>query len=483
MKATDLVVDLSALAGPLKHWLPGRRWFGGKGRRIRGVSFADRAMLTAADTPVILALVDVAYEDEEPERYFLPLRPSEVGEGALGGFEDALGDELACLALLRAVADAEELPSAAGGAIRFERGPGFELLHGGLGPTSARPLGVEQSNTSVVFGDTIIMKAFRRIPDGPNPDLELPRFLETRTDFRQLPRLAGAIEYRGPQGSSGSLAVLQEFVTSEGDGWSYTLRALAAGELREDSLYLEELRALGRVTAELHLALASDGNEPDFAPDPVGVDDLRAWRDGVADRVRRAGAALTRAVSDLEPETRERAERVLAGERRLMERSDVLTGLRPAGLSKTRFHGDYHLGQVLKTGRGWLVLDFEGEPLRPLAERRARHCPLKDVAGMLRSLSYARQAALRDPGGAGPAPNAQALAEWERLARTAYLEAYFERAGREAVFLPQDETATRTLLEAFELEKAAYELEYELNNRPDWVGLPLSYLAAAVNTG
>jgi trehalose synthase-fused probable maltokinase len=467
---------LDDLWSSLPAWLPSQRWFGGKGHRIRTVQVGDYGVLEG-EPEVLLALIDVGYADAPSERYFVPVRPWPGGR--LGGFEDALSDGGAGLALLGAVDRGERVATAGGGTIAFERGPAFGELRGSVGASSARPLGAEQSNTSLVFGDSIIMKAFRRVPDGPNPDLEVPRFLGTRTAFRSVPKLVGSIEYQGPTGRGGSLAILQEFVRSHGDGWGYTLRALAAGELQPDAPYLEQVRALGRVTAELHLALASVWDDPAFAPEPVAAADLDAWRSGAVGQIERSLAALRRALASNRLPA-ELAELVLRGETPLRRRADEIAALRPGALSKTRFHGDFHLGQVLRTADGWIVLDFEGEPLRSLKERRAKHCPLKDVAGMLRSFSYARLAASRDSGGAGPAPDAELLAAWERAARAAYLTAYLEWTGPEAVFLPSDGEATRLLLEAFELEKAAYELEYELNNRPAWVELPLSYLADAV---
>jgi maltose alpha-D-glucosyltransferase/alpha-amylase len=468
---------MAGLGPPLQGWLPARRWFGGKGRPIAAVKVSDAVPLDNGAAAPLLALVEVGYADGPAERYFVPLRPR--ASGPLGGFDDALADESACLALLDAVADARCLTTAAGGRVRFSPGPAGDLLEQARAKRTARTLGAEQSNTSIVFGDIVVMKCFRRVPVGPNPDLEVVRFLATRTSFGAIPRLVGTIEYDRP-GADGSLAILQEFVRSEGDGWSTILRALAAGDFAPGGRCLTALRSLGVVTADLHRALASDRTDPDFAPQPVAARDLAAWRASVVERVERATRTLQAARDRIAGPLATQADAILAGQQALVRQVEGRFDLPPGALAKARFHGDYHLGQVLKCGDHWVVLDFEGEPLRSLAERRAKGCSLKDVAGMLRSFSYAHQAALREPGGVGPPPAAEALEAWEQAARTDFLRAYFAQAGPDAPFLPADQAVAERLLGAFELEKAAYELEYELRNRPDWVAIPLTALASAV---
>jgi maltose alpha-D-glucosyltransferase/alpha-amylase len=318
--------------------------------------------------------------------------------------------------------------------------------------------------------------------DGPNPDLEVPRFLATRTSFDRLPGLAGAIEYLAPRGPSASLALGQEFVPNDGDGWRYTLAELAAGRspgrLAVDRPaaggdYAAAIAALGAVTAQLHQALASDPNAADFAPLPVGPVELADWRQTIRSRLEAGLARLRQVEPSLAAADRRAARRVLDSPEALEALIGGLADWPKAGSSRIRYHGDYHLGQVLHSVRGWLVLDFEGEPLRPLSERRARHCPLRDVAGLLRSLNYAAETARR----ARPA-DASWLAGWEAAARQRFLTAYLERTVGAASFLPADPAVVRAALGAFELEKAVYELEYELGNRPDWVGIPLAFLAA-----
>jgi trehalose synthase-fused probable maltokinase len=263
-----------------------------------------------------------------------------------------------------------------------------------------------------------------------------------------------------------TLAVLQEFVANTGDGWRYVLAALegrgTAIEQAADPL-IEDMRRLGEITGGLHVALASDPSDPDFAPQPVGPADIARWTSGIARdldapdirRLLARSPALADGAAD-------RVTRALAALDRL------------AGTVKTRVHGDYHLGQVLRTGDGFAIIDFEGEPARPLAERRARQAPLRDVAGMLRSLDYAAHAVAF----AATAERARALAAltaWEQRARRAFLGGYRAAAARSPVaLLPTAETDLVAACAAFELEKACYELRYEMNNRPDWIAIPLA---------
>jgi trehalose synthase-fused probable maltokinase len=454
----------------LTAWLPRQRWFGAKQRQIKRLIPLDWTRLGGAgQRAVVLGLVEVEYDRGSAERYLLTLRPV----GADGAPVDALTDAGCCQTLLAAFDAGLALATLQGGALHFERGPNFATLRPD-GSLAARPLGVEQSNSSIVFGQALIMKCFRRFVPGLNPDLEVPRFLVERTTFRQVPRPAGWVEYRGPFAPQAILASLQELLPARGDGWSELLATLA-NPLRAVSGWaelLDEVDALGRLTADLHLALAADPTDLDFCPEPIRSVDLVGWRAGVLARLARLIVELQRADQRLPPSSRTLAQQVVEGAGRLAGRANAFQTLTPGAASKIRCHGDYHLGQLLRTPAGWVVLDFEGEPLRPLAERRARRSPLVDLAGLLRSLSYLAEVAQRR----SPADLAPRLVQWERAAHARLRSAYFARAGS-AGFLPADRTAAEALIAAFELEKAAYELEYELANRPDWAEIPLRHLA------
>jgi len=332
------------------------------------------------------------------------------------------------------------------------------------GDVVVRRAASEQSNASVTFGDALILKQFRRLQDGVNPDAEITRFLTEHTDFRATPRLAGQLDYEH-DGRVSTLAVVQEFVGDGRDGWQWmleTLRALRgrvaergdldAGALRE--VASDSLGALGRLgqrTAELHLALNAPTSDPQFIAEPVTLADVADWVEAVRDQV--AEARQTAADHGLEADAR--------------ALSLALGGL--LGRVKTRHHGDFHLGQTLyRPGVGdWAIIDFEGEPLRPLLERRRKHSPVRDVAGMLRSLGYAATS-VRDDG----ATSDGWAAAWEAEARAAFLEGY-RAVAADAPFVPVGAEAFARAVAAFELEKAAYEIVYEANNRPDWISIPL----------
>ncbi len=316
-----------------------------------------------------------------------------------------------------------------------------------------RRLGGEQSNSSVALGEALVLKHFRKLAEGVNPEAEMTRFLTEHTSFRHTPRLAGHVEYRDEAGRTTTLAVAQELVADAHDGWQWVLEQL--GEPARVAAAAVALRRLGQRTGELHRALASDRGDPAFAPEPIAVADIAAWTEGVAAQLVAARAALGREAISVD----------LAVVRR---------GLAPMiGRQKIRHHGDFHLGQTLyrPAAGDWMIIDFEGEPLRPLEERRRKHVALRDVAGLLRSIDYA----------AASVPGAGAsLRAWEAEAGGAYLEGYRATTGT-ALFLPESDEAVRDVVAVFELEKAAYEVVYEANNRPDWIGIPKRGLVNAAS--
>jgi len=423
----------------LATWLPRQRWFAGKARSIRAATIRDRVCVG----PGALYVVAVGFADApagDLDRYLVTLPGANRAA-------DALDDPAFGHALLDVIRR--------GGQVRGERG----VLSGCPGPAlpatptvdvTVQRLGGEQSNTSVVFGDALILKVFRRLAEGINPELEITRFLTEQTSFRGTPRLAGALEYHPADGDVVTIAVAQEYVRGARDGWRFLLDRLAAGDSA-----LDAVRRLGRCTAELHTALASPTSDPAFAAETITPGDVAGWADAVRRQVVLAREA--------------------AGGRVLPAVDDVggAAGLGAlVGRAKIRHHGDFHLGQTLaiEDGRDFVIIDFEGEPLRPLAERRRKHTPLRDVAGMLRSLGYAAATA---------ALTAPERRRWEREARDAYVTAY-RAATAGARFVPESDDAFARALAVFEVEKAAYEIVYEANNRPDWVEIPLAGFVTAV---
>jgi trehalose synthase-fused probable maltokinase len=314
-------------------------------------------------------------------------------------------------------------------------------------------MGVEQSNSSIVFGDAMVLKAIRRVEPGINPELELLRFLSSR-GFPHIAPLAGWYEYEGRL-IDATLGILQEFLPDGQDGWELALDELGTAP----DAFLERLAALGEVTGEMHTSLGSDAQDPAFAPDEPSMEALSLLTATVDEEIERIFLNLG--------EEDERVAPIYGRGQDVRELLQALSSI-GAGGRVIRTHGDYHLGQTMLTSRGWVILDFEGEPARPLPERRRKTYPLRDVAGMLRSFAYAASASriLRDR------PVAE---DWEDRAREAFLAAYYHAV--DPSLLPPGQDASQKLLSVFELEKAVYELRYELNNRPDWVGIPVAGIA------
>jgi maltose alpha-D-glucosyltransferase/alpha-amylase len=506
-----------------REYLPKQRWFAGKSRHIKTTTIRDWAPFHSPSSAV--ALVDVQFDDGGSEVYLLPLAisyadtadelqrtsPNAIvaaiisGQGA-GLLHDGVFDESTCQELLSFIENEREVESRHG-RIRGLRGKAFEALRGTLGaPFSVRRGSAEQTNTSILYGDRFILKMLRRQEVGINPDAEIGRYLTEKAHFGQVPPFAGSMEYRpSADGESSTLAMLQGFVANEGDGWKWTTEELDRYfetsaplpfpeelwdgtqdpvELSERQpllvardhvgIYLDSAIVLGRRTAELHLALASATDDPAFAPEPLTAADLQTLLADLRQHAARVFDVLKGRLPYLPDEVVEIAAAVLSRRTQILEHFD---DLRPE-TSRTwrmRIHGDYHLGQVLKVKTDFVIIDFEGEPARPLPDRRAKQSPLKDVAGMLRSFSYAAYSSLirfsaRHPTDiASLEPWAQL---WVRCVAAEFLRAYRETA-QGAEFLPADSAEFRKMLDVFLVDKALYEVLYELNARPLWVRIPL----------
>jgi trehalose synthase-fused probable maltokinase len=433
---------VSGAATPSPEWLRTQRWFGAKGSAPTIAGAAD----TTLGEDLVVSVVDVG-----DARYQLVRRPDDDQP-------DSLTDPVTGGALGRAMADGRRADGPCG-TIAFERPAGAKPWPAG----PVRPLGAEQSNTSVVVGDQIVVKVFRRIERGENPELEMLRFLGAQ-GFDRVPGIEGWATLTAPEGEVATLAIAQELVHDGRDGWELVLERLEADDRGASVVPL--LHDLGTTLAGLHRALGADREDPDFAPEPGGRELAAALAERIAadaaDVLPRVALLLGGSGEGDGAEPAVTAEAVAAAARGLADRLDAGPVL--------RHHGDLHLGQTLHTPGGWVILDFEGEPARPLAERRVKQPALRDVAGMLRSLSYAAATRARS----GPwTPG------WEAAARAALLDGYL--AGADRALLPAPGTPTGRLLTLLELEKALYELRYELGNRPDWVHLPLAGLRRIVD--
>jgi trehalose synthase-fused probable maltokinase len=537
-KRLDISKLRSALPGAVPQFLLRQRWFGGKARTIRSAEVQD--IVTLEDESIgFIAFLKVKYEDDQDEIYALPFQPaSGDADGAVAEqspeprlelaaagasrpitLRDALWERKFCVRLLRAIARGETLRGERGRVIARPSTALAGLWNPEQGDLDATVLRGEQSNTSVAYSNRLILKFFRKLEPGVNPDLEIGFFLTEKTSFTHIPRTAGSLEFQPPEGEPASLGILQEFIPNQGDAWKYTLaglpayfervagvdpkraRALLPSGSMLDNLdtvppsevrgwtgnYLEDAALLARRTAELHAALASDGSDPAFAPEPFTADDRAALIRGMRDLLERVFGLLKRRAPELDLRTRPRAEKALRMESVLRGRFQSLAE-ENLNFKRARIHGDYHLGQVLRTGGDFVIIDFEGEPARPLAERRAKRSPLQDVAGMVRSFHYAASAGLaeflRKREGEPQAPEALEIFPrlWYTWVSSVFLNTYFKSSAG-AVFLPHEWAPARLLIESFLLEKAVYELGYELNNRPDWVGLPLRGILDLIEQG
>jgi maltose alpha-D-glucosyltransferase/alpha-amylase len=443
-------------------------------------------------TPLSLAWED-DNQDGDEERY-RTLGTAAIArirqQAAVGVMSDAFADERFCRAIVSAMGERRELRTA-GGTLRFMPTSAYAELAGPdlyKVPVS-RPL-AQSSNTIVTFGERLFLKGYRRVRPGVNPEFEVGRFLTEVAHFPHCVPVAGVLEYRGTDGGVMTLALLQGYVSNQGDGWAYTLAYLQrafdlhrTGTDAGDNVhgaYLALAETLGRRTGGLHLAFATTAEDPAFAPEPLTAADVAAWRERATQEARQTFALLDAALPRLEGDTLAAAQAVLAAQRPLLDLIAHHSAV-PAGRAlKTRIHGDYHLGQVLLTRNDFVIIDFEGEPGRSFDERRARQSPLRDVAGMLRSFSYARAGGLR---GIAATPDEQAqlvpFADgWEAEARAAFLRGYATAV--QGSMLYGSFESQRGLLTLFELEKAFYELRYELNNRPDWVGIPLAGILSLI---
>ncbi|MCB1013892.1 MAG: putative maltokinase, partial [Acidimicrobiales bacterium] len=534
-----------ALEALLPAQLVQRRWFPAKDRAIASVRVADTVPLTArtAAVPSFLVLVQVRFREGEPATFAVPLAivggeradalRSDLSLGVVAELHrdgerrvlsEALWEPQAAHALLDRCRSRRPRPGGSG-ALLGSPTPALRARAEALADQEPTVLRGEQSNTSVVFGDQAILKVFRRLEPGVNPDLEVSRFLNDR-GFEHVPPLLGAVEYQADRREPTTIGILQGYVPNEGDLWQHTIDALgrfyreafdetppaepvghpldrvlasddggdAVADLPDVAVvstgaHLEVCDLLGLRTAQLHRALASPGDDPAFGDEDLSLLDQRSLHQSMRSAAARTLATLRRRLDDLPAEVGAPAAALLEREGALLDRYKPLRVSRLGG-RRIRTHGDLHLGQVLFTGRDVVFLDFEGEPLQSITERRLRRSPLRDVAGMLRSFHYATLVALRREeergllaSGSEAAWRAGAWARsWYGWAASRFLGAYLREAG-DAGFLPADPAALRTLLDAFVLEKAVYELSYELANRPDWSWIPLSGLLDTLAAG
>jgi maltose alpha-D-glucosyltransferase / alpha-amylase len=529
--------NLGAMETILQNYIKGRRWFRSKARDIQSSNIIDVIPTRSSESPGYFVLVKINYVEGEPETYVVPLSlippermraiRTEHPQAIVARLQppDGGGESLLCDGmmdkdfsrfLLQSIGKRHRFKGKVGQLVASSTSVFLEDLDPRDGVLDPAPLQTDQTNTSVVYGDKLVLKLFRQLGQGINPELEIGRFLTEKTSFRNVPALAGALEYYQPKAKPISLAVLQSFVPNEGDAWQYTQESLesyfqhvlaqpATGgpslspknllslikevpALAKETIgaYLVSMQLLGQRTAELHKALASVPNDPEFSPEPFTYVYQAALYQSMRGQAVRTLQLLQEKMQGLPDETRGTVGKVCALEGAIIERYHLIQHQTITAV-RSRYHGDYHLGQVLYTGKDFVIIDFEGEPARPLSERRLKRSPLRDVAGMIRSFNYAaHNALLRQISLAPRTVDELALLRnwaqfWYTWVSVVFLEAYLNSM-KKSNLLPEDPGQLKILLDAFMLEKAIYEINYELNNRPGWLNVPLEGVLQLMQT-
>jgi maltose alpha-D-glucosyltransferase / alpha-amylase len=507
----------------LPGYLKSCRWFGGKSRVIQNLSIINNIKIPVKELFATLITIEVNYNDGLPEIYQLPLafttykkeeilkevpKKGLIANLKLGEEEgilfDAVYNEDFRNVLFSNIRKGRKLQNGSGNIV-FYHSEGNTSM--GKGEVHSKVLNAEQSNTSLIFNNKYFLKLYRKLDNTINPDLEITKYLTEKTNYQNSPKFVGAIEYNPDEKNIIVLGMMQDLIPNQGDAWDYTkdsleryfeniltsekdkkiklpeedlTKPLTYEELPADLkdylgvIFPERISLLGQRTAEMHNALAANPGEKDFEPEPFSLHYQRSLFSSLQSLTRNAFQNLQKNMKNLPEEIKEEAKEVLD------MKADVLKCFKRVykhkiPIMKIRTHGDYHLGQVLWTGKDFVIIDFEGEPARAFSERRLKRSPLRDVAGMVRSFHYAAYSSImeeefhqqRKEG------NLEEWAEsWYYYITRLYLQGYFEKVG-DSNFIPKDPEDFKVLMETFLLEKAVYELNYELNNRPDWVLIPL----------
>ena len=487
------------------------RWFGSKARTFRHLKVIEQLPISAHADGAQLWFIEISYLDAPTETYAIPVKiaagdmarsvsqnsPHAIiarfaaSDGAV--LFDAMWDGTFRSQLFEAVVGRQAMKARAGDFVGVIAS-GLESDQTVISANS-EVVGGEQSNSSVLFDNKFFLKLYRKIEDGLNPDVEINRFLTEHTDFPNVPAFVGSIEYRRTKAEPTVVCVLQRAAPNEGDVWTRTVDAVGRyyervlerkADLQNESaplgtlldeliggVYPEKVKLFGQRTGELHLALASSANDPAFRPEPFNAMAQRSVYQSMRTSLRRTFALLEKRLPDLSRAFRDEAKEVLAAQPEILACEKRLLDRR-TNAAKIRIHGDYHLGQLLYTGKDFVILDFEGEPARPLSERKLKRSALRDVAGMMRSFQYAAYSALWQPAmRKQDVPFLERWADlWSRQMSSVFLQSYLKTTTG-AIFIPKNSEDLQIMLEAYLLDKAVYEIGYELNHRPTWVVIPI----------
>ncbi len=494
----------------LEHYISTKRWFAAKGQPISRIEIIEQGEWNSPRGSWLMTIVEVSFANQEPQSYFLPLAicwESEVGAekiNALGAWAlarvrqkdkigllyGAFGDDNFCRALVDGIGSNLVLPFGKG-KLEFSAFKAFGELVGHLDQPVRHP-SLEQSNTAVYFGDKLFLKGYRRLQIGSNPEVDVGCFLSEKSPFTHIVPVAGALEFLRADGQKQTLAILQAFVDNQGSAWNFAIDYLerflseqladipVTAESRH-GYFLTLMELLGQRTGELHRAFSRRTGDAAFDPEPITSEDLAAWSRQLHEESVATLDELEKRHESLSSDLRTATDRLLSLRKELLEKIS-LPALAGVVADKMRYHGDYHLGQVLRVDNDFVITDFEGEPGRTLEERRAKYSPLRDVAGMIRSFGYVSAVAADHSTRERPADRQRVgplVQAWEQETSAAFLEGYrgaIEGCG----VLPADQDAAERLIRFFVIEKALYELRYEMNNRPDWLSIPLFSLIRTI---
>ncbi|HKO89492.1 MAG TPA: maltose alpha-D-glucosyltransferase [Burkholderiales bacterium] len=487
-----------------------RRWYAAKSKKVTGMDIVEEGEWRVPEGSWLISFLRVDLENAPSQQYFLPLgvaweephyNPMDrLGASALARVREkaktgilvtAFGDPVFCRALARSMGENKEIPFGKG-KLRFTTTPAFAQVADSFDEEIRIPA-MEQSNTGVFFGHRAYLKGYRRMQPGANPELEVGRFLTVTSPFAYTAPVAGYMEYIAADGTPTTLAVLQPYMENQGNLWDYSLNYLerylmardggkdapeqAEEEAKLHAFFLVQATKMGQRIGQLHEAFAKTTGDPAFDPEPVSAEDFETWRQAVRTELDETLDSVAARREKLPETVKPVVDQLLASRESLARRIAELK-LFAEGLLKTRYHGDLHFGQVLIAHDDYLVVDFEGEPGRTLEERRRKHSPLRDVAGMIRSADYAARMVLTRFSGSAPEQHQsmnQAVKDWRRSVTAAFMHGY-RLATKDVPSVPREDEVLDDLVELFIIEKSLYEMRYEMDNRPDWLDVPVSGL-------
>lgn len=474
----------------LKDYLMNARWFGSKARIGGNLELIDFGVVRGKED-ILFPLVRIHFASGRSELYLMPQLKRNRKSGGISSVELRSDDsEVFIEDAVPSAAFAEVICRLIGESLSCSLDHGTITGHPVPGQTwpeklmgaEIKLLNAEQSNSSIVIGDRLIYKNFRKISEGRNPDFHIPLFLQEKTGFHWIPEIYGSLTYISGQ-SEYLIGTLSRFLPDAKNGWDHFSDVLRTwvpilysnyretGKVDRTGLPFTETKLLAETTSSLHNSLSTDTGDPEFSPEAISANDIEEW-------IQEYGGLVSELTESLEVFGKEQNSELEGHIRKIVQGRETLTclghnlrSIRIDGIFRTRVHGDYHLGQTLRNSQGFYVIDFEGEPMRTLEYRQRKLSPLKDVAGMLRSLDYAF--GMLDVLIDGKEDLQEFIDLLSRAIREEFLESYYHSYRPDRPYLPENRDQRRLLLDFFETEKALYEVNYEVNNRPDFAPIPM----------